>query len=103
MRRVPTGVWSLTGLVGAFYSVFALVRLWTAQVAAWDLVIFDQVVRSSSHFEAPTSMIKGVHAGYGPDFNILADHVSPILAALAPLYGIHDGPETLLVAQALLF
>jgi uncharacterized membrane protein len=83
--------------------VFALVRFWTAQVAAWDLVIFDQAVRSYSRFDAPTSMIKGVHAGYGPDFNILADHVSPILATLAPLYWIHDGPETLLVAQALLF
>jgi uncharacterized membrane protein len=103
MRSVPTRVWVLTGLVGVFYSAFALVRFWTVQVSAWDLVIFDQAVRSYSHFDAPTSMIKGVHAGYGPDFNVLADHVSPILATLAPLYWIHDGPETLLVAQALLF
>jgi uncharacterized membrane protein len=103
MQGSSRGKWILAAVVGLCYTLFALVRFWTAQVAAWDLVIFDQVVRSYSRFDAPTSMIKGVHAGYGPDFNILADHVSPILATLAPLYWIHDGPETLLVAQALLF
>ncbi len=34
---------------------------------------------------------------------LLSDHWSPILAVLAPFYWIHDGPTTLLVAQAVLF
>src|SRR5437773_156575 len=33
----------------------------------------------------------------------LADHWSPALALLAPLYWIHDSPATLLVAQGVLF
>jgi len=34
---------------------------------------------------------------------LLADHWSPVLALLAPLYWIHDSPATLLVAQGVLF
>ncbi|MCT9932743.1 DUF2079 domain-containing protein [Planotetraspora sp. A-T 1434] len=72
------------------------------RAGAYDLVIFDQAVRSYSRFGPPISMIKGVHNGFGPGFSVLGDHWSPILATLAPLYWIHDGPETLLVAQAIL-
>ncbi|WP_370017724.1 DUF2079 domain-containing protein [Planotetraspora sp. GP83] len=72
------------------------------RAGAYDLVIFDQAVRSYSRFGPPVSMIKGVHNGFGPGFSVLGDHWSPILATLAPLYWIHDGPETLLVAQAIL-
>ncbi|WP_170201439.1 DUF2079 domain-containing protein [Actinocorallia herbida] len=84
------------------YAVLALVRFETGRTRSWDLVIFDQAVRAYSGFGAPITPIKGVRAGYGIDYNLLADHVSPIIAALGPLYWIHDGPETLLVAQGLL-
>jgi hypothetical protein len=36
------------------------------------------------------------------DYLQLADHFSPIWALLAPFYWIHDGPATLVVAQAVL-
>jgi hypothetical protein len=34
---------------------------------------------------------------------VLGDHFSPILAVLAPLYWIYNGPQDLLIAQAVLF
>jgi uncharacterized membrane protein len=75
----------------------------TLHSGTYDLVIFDQAVRSYSRFHLPVAIVKGVHNGFGPDFAVLGDHFSPILALLAPLYWIHDDPRTLLVAQAVLF
>jgi len=100
-HRVVVGV--LTGLVAAVYCGFALVRYDTFQTSSYDLVIFDQAVRSYAHFMPGISIIKGVHNGFGPHFSVLGDHFSPIIAVLAPLYWIYDGPQTLLVAQAVLF
>ena len=96
-------VWLLTGLTAAAYSVFALARYYTFHTGSYDLVIFDQAVRSYAHFQPGISIIKGVHNGFGPHFSVLGDHWSPILAALAPLYWIHNSSQTLLVAQAVLF
>jgi uncharacterized membrane protein len=96
-------VGALTTLAAAAYSGFALLRYYTFQTASYDLVIFDQAVRSYAHLRPGISIIKGVHNGFGPDFSVLGDHWSPILAALAPLYWIWGGPQTLLVAQAVLF
>ncbi|MFC0041300.1 DUF2079 domain-containing protein [Actinomadura rayongensis] len=85
------------------YTVYALLRLRTFRTTTYDLVIFDQAVRSYSRFGAPVAPVKGVHNGFGPDFSILGDHFSPLLAVLAPFYRLHDGPATLLTAQAVLF
>ncbi|GLZ05308.1 hypothetical protein Acsp03_27740 [Actinomadura sp. NBRC 104412] len=96
----------LAALVGAsalVYAVSSLLRLRDFRAGTYDLVIFDQALRSYSRFGAPVAMVKGVHNGFGPDFSVLGDHFSPILAVLAPLYLVHDGPRTLLVAQAVLF
>src|SRR3984885_15754356 len=98
---VAVGV--LTFLVAAAYSGFALALYHTFVTSSYDLVIFDQAVRSYSHFQPGISIIKGVHNGFGPHFSVLGDHWSPILAALAPLYWIYNGPQVLLVAQAVLF
>ncbi|MGC5010180.1 DUF2079 domain-containing protein [Streptosporangium sp. DT93] len=46
------------------------------------------------------SFVKGNWNAFGTAFSLLGDHFSPVLALLAPLYWIHDGPETLIVAQA---
>src|ERR1700689_3061750 len=92
-------VGALTALAAAAYSAFALLRYYTFQTASYDLVIFDQAVRSYAHLRPGISIIKGVHNGFGPDFSVLGDHWSPILAALAPLYWIRGSPQTLLVAQ----
>ena len=69
----------------------------------FDLVIFDQGIRGYAHFRAPVSIARGVSDGQNAHFLLLADHWSPILALLAPLYWIHDSPTTLLVAQGALF
>ena len=100
-HRVAVG--ALTVLVAAGYCAFALIRYDTFQTSSYDLVIFDQAVRSYAHFMPGISIIKGVHNGFGPHFSVLGDHWSPIIAVLAPLYWIYDAPQTLLVAQAVLF
>jgi uncharacterized membrane protein len=97
------GVAALTALVATGYCVFALAQYYTFRDAADDLVIFDQAVRSYAHFQPGTSIFIGLHLGFGPHFPLLANHWSPILISLAPLYWIYNGPQTLLVAQAVLF
>jgi uncharacterized membrane protein len=99
----PAFVGALTAVVAIFYSAFALAQYYTFRTTSFDLVIFDQAVRSYSHFGPGISIIKGVYNGFGPNFSVLGDHWSPIDASLAPLYWIHDSPQTLLVAQAFLF
>jgi uncharacterized membrane protein len=94
---------ALTVLVAGLYCVFALTLYHTFHTSSYDLVIFDQAVRSYAHFGPGISIIKGVHNGFGPHFCLLGDHWSPILASLAPLYWINNSPQTLLVAQAVLF
>ena len=96
-------VWGLTALTAIAYSGFALARHYTFHTSSYDLVIFDQAVRSYAHFQPGISIIKGLHNGFGPHFSVLGDHWSPILATLAPLYWIQDSPQTLLIAQAVLF
>jgi uncharacterized membrane protein len=96
-------VGALTACVAAAYSVFALTLYRTFQTSTYDLVIFDQAVRSYAHFHPGISIVKGLHNGFGPHFSILGDHWSPILAALAPLYWLYGSPVTLLLAQAVLF
>ena len=102
-RTHQVAVGMLTASVAALYCVFALTRYYTFHTSSYDLVIFDQAVRSYAHFRPGISIIKGVHNGFGPGFSILGDHWSPILATLAPLYWIYNSPQTLLVAQAVLF
>ena len=85
------------------YAAVAVQRYLTFRDSSFDLVIFDQGVRGYSRFAAPVSALKNVHTGFAPGVPLLGDHVSPVLALLAPLYWLHDGPLTLLLAQALLF
>ena len=99
----PAAVGGLTAVIAAIYTIYSLNLFHTFQSTAWDLVIFDQAVRSYAHFQPGISIIKGVHNGFGPHFSELGDHFSPILITLAPLFWIWDNPQTLLVAQAVLF
>lgn len=97
------GVTALTAAVAVVYVVFGLIRFRRFRDGTFDLVIFDQAVRDYAHFHAPVSMARGVANGIGTHFDVLGDHWSPILAVLAPLYRLHDGPATLIVAQAVAF
>lgn len=100
--RHRTGVGVLTFAAVALYVTYAVSRLSRFRAATYDLVIFDQAVRSYSRFEPGLAPVKGVHNDFGPDFSVLGDHFSPILAVLAPLYWLHDRPIMLVVAQAVL-
>ncbi|GII04733.1 DUF2079 domain-containing protein [Planobispora takensis] len=84
------------------YAVLGLVKLGTFRASIFDLVIFDQAVRGYAGFGLPVEPSVGMFYGRGMDFVQLADHFSPIVVLLAPLYWIHDGPETLIIAQAVL-
>lgn len=101
--RAWPGVAGLTGAAALAYLVFGLIRFRRFRDGTFDLVIFDQAVRGYAHFRAPVSIARGVADGIGAHFWVLGDHWSPILAVLAPLYRIHDGPATLIVAQAVAF
>ncbi|MEZ0074709.1 DUF2079 domain-containing protein [Planotetraspora sp. GP83] len=111
-RPVPPRRWpdqhlvSVTAITVAaigIYALLGLVRFDLYRATSYDLTIFDQAVRGFAAFGAPTSPLRGMDLGQGPEFNQLGDHLSPLLAVLAPLYWLHNGPETLIVAQAVLF
>jgi uncharacterized membrane protein len=101
-RAHLVGVGVVTAIIAAIYAVYSLTLYYTFKTSAYDLTIFDQAVRSYAHFHLGISPLKGVHNGFGPNFSVLGDHFSPIIAVLAPLYWIHNSPSTLLVAQAVL-
>jgi uncharacterized membrane protein len=103
LRRHRTGVAVLVTLSALLNELVGYSIFRTLRVGNYDLTIFDQAVRSYSHFGLPVAMVKGVHNNFGPDFSVLGDHISPVLMLLAPLYWIHGGPTTLIAAQAVLF
>jgi uncharacterized membrane protein len=92
----------LTAVAAAAYITYGLVQYATFRVGTFDLVIFDQAVRSYAHLHLGVSPVKGVQDGFGPGFSVLGDHWSPAVAVLAPLYWIYSGPQDLAVAQGVL-
>jgi uncharacterized membrane protein len=102
-RATAIRVAALTAAAALIYAADALIRFRRFLTSTFDLVIFDQGIRGYAHLSAPVSIARGVADGGTAHFVLLSDHWSPILAMLAPLYWIHDGPATLLVAQAVLF
>ncbi|HEX4723090.1 MAG TPA: DUF2079 domain-containing protein [Pseudonocardiaceae bacterium] len=98
VRPVVRPAWPclLAGLFFAGYTTWSLVLYREFQSTGYDLGIFEQAVRSYAAGHWPTADLKG------PGYPVLGDHFSPILAVLAPFYLLYRGPQTLLVAQALL-
>jgi uncharacterized membrane protein len=101
--RAGVKVAALTVAAAFMYSLDSLILFRRFLASTFDLVIFDQGIRGYAHLAAPVSIARGISDGQGAHFTLLADHWSPILALLAPLYWIHDSPATLLVAQGVLF
>jgi uncharacterized membrane protein len=97
------GVAAVTLAAAAAYSGFGLALQATYRTTTYDLVIFDQAVRSYARFQPGFAIAKGIHNGGGPHFSLLGDHWSPILTLLAPLYWLASDPRTLLVAQGAAF
>ncbi|MEV0589169.1 DUF2079 domain-containing protein [Nonomuraea sp. NPDC050310] len=90
-------------LAASAYALLGLVRLATYRATTFDLVIVDQAVRNYAKFLPGYIPSIGAWHGRGLDYPQIADHFSPIYALLAPFYWVHDGPASLIVAQALLF
>ncbi|MGW3985412.1 DUF2079 domain-containing protein, partial [Streptomyces mirabilis] len=79
------------------YAVLAIARTLRGADMSYDLGIFSEAVKGYAHLSAPVSQIKG------EGFNLLGDHWSPILAALAPLWWVWPSPLMLQAVQAALF
>lgn len=92
----PWWVWAMAVVLFFVYAALSL-RIHHRMLSnSYDLGIFEQVVRSYADGHLPVSELKG------PDFPILGDHFSPILALVAPFYALHRSAGTLLVVQAAL-
>lgn len=95
VRRGDDGVlWLIVGVVFAVYATLSVARYLTGNPDSYDLGIFTEAVARYAHGQAPVVPIKGM--------DILGDHFSPALAALAPAFRVFPTPVTLLVAQAAL-
>ncbi|MFF1747075.1 DUF2079 domain-containing protein [Streptomyces mirabilis] len=91
---IPWWLWALVGALFFAYTTLSL-RIHQRMLSnSFDLGIFDQVVRSYAHGHLPVSEVKG------PDYPVLGDHFSPILALIAPFYRLWPTAMTLLVVQA---
>lgn len=95
-RSVPWWAWTMAGGLFLVYMALSLRTHARLHSHSFDLAIFEQAVRSYAEGRLPVSEVKG------PDFPVLGDHFSPVLALLAPLYLLFPSPRTLLVAQAAL-
>ncbi|MGW1880884.1 DUF2079 domain-containing protein [Streptomyces sp. NPDC001970] len=96
LSAVPWWIWALAGALFLAYAALSVRLHHQFRTHAFDLAIFEQVVRSYADGHLPVSEVKG------PDFPVLGDHFHPILALVAPLYQLWSSPETLLVVQAAL-
>ncbi|MET9856458.1 DUF2079 domain-containing protein [Streptomyces sp. NPDC006450] len=95
----PASDWWIWAMAGALFFAYMTLSLRIHErlySRSFDLGIFVQVVRSYASGDLPVSEVKG------PDFPILGDHFSPVLALLAPLYWLWPSVKVLLVAQAAL-
>jgi uncharacterized membrane protein len=103
LRGHRLGVAVLTFGAAFWYVLYGVTALRTFRIGSYDLVIFDQAVRSYAHFQDGIAPVKGVQDGFSAHFSVLGDHWSPVLAVLAPLYWVVAQPVTLEVAQGVLF
>ena len=76
-------------------TLVSLHRFWQYEVFYYDFGIFDQAIWNVAHFTPPIID----HFVIGGKW-IFADHFSPSIFLLSPLYWVTDRPEILLVTQA---
>ncbi len=91
--------WLPVGLSAVFFTVYVAIstaRYDRQDTISWDLGIFSQAAQSYAERGYPVVTIKG------PDFALLGDHFSPVIALWGPLWAMLPSPVTLLVAQAML-
>lgn len=90
----------MTGVFAVVFSWLSVARHAAFQSHAFDLGNMDQAVWSTVHGH----LLRFTDMDVGPAVltSRLAIHVEPLLLLFAPLYLLHPGPESLLVAQALI-
>lgn len=88
--------WATALAVFCAYNAISLSRLLQLNPSSWDLAIYTEYVKQSAHFSAPVADIRT--AG----FNLLGDHMQPIVMLISPFFRLFPSAATLLVAQALL-
>ena len=74
----------------------SLNRFWQYEVFYYDFGIFDQAIWNVAHFRPPI-----IDHFVIPGKIIFADHFSPSIFLLTPIYWITSRPEALLIAQAI--
>jgi uncharacterized membrane protein len=84
---------AILAIYSAFFIAYSLQKHAAFQTAGFDLGNWDQMMWSALHGN-PFYITQ-----YTNTANSLGGHVEFILLLLFPLYGIHNGPETLLVFQ----
>ncbi len=84
--------WLIVLVFSIVYSVLAIMRHVSLHSEAADLGIFTQEIYKYAHFQGIFNTIKGQ--------NIFADHFSPFLMLLAPLWWLWPSASMLLVVQA---
>ncbi len=80
-----------------FGSIVSVIRFWQYEAFYYDFGIFDSAIWSVSHFRPPIVE----HLVIGGKW-IFADHFSPGIFLLSPLYWISSRSEALLIAQAVI-
>lgn len=76
-------------------SLISLHRFWQYEVFLYDFGIYDQAIWKIAHFQAPIIEHIVISGKW-----IFADHFTPSLWLLAPLYWFTDKSEILFIAQA---
>jgi uncharacterized membrane protein len=84
------------GVYAIFFIAYSLQKHAAFQTAGFDLGNWDQIMWSALH-GSPFWFTQYPYVS-----SALGDHVELILFVLFPLYGLHAGPETLLVLQPIL-
>jgi len=87
------GIWLLMAVFGLIYSFYAVVRHLRFESFIFDLGVYDQEVWLASRFKPLFSSVL--------EAPFFADHLTPSLVLLAPLYWVWDNVVMLLIFQAL--
>lgn len=98
MKYIP-GRWIIYVFIGIYTLAAILVslhRFWQFEVFYYDFGIFDAAIWNASRLLPPV-----IDHFVVPGKIIFADHLSPSIFLLTPIYWVTNRPEALLIAQAL--
>ena len=86
-------IWVLSLAVLSAYLAISLFRLRQLNPSSWDLAVYTEYVKQAAGWHAPVSDVRT--AG----FNLLGDHLQPIVMVIAPLFRVVPSAVTLVAVQ----